>query len=154
MATRHVHIVMGSVTTCRVAVGLLYVLCTVPACYGFDPFPSLRRRGQDLYRQSSRRSSSSLGRPHRVRSCQDHDILMRCLMDRLVDRRTVALTSMVSLVTAFPSHASEPSSVFDLVSGQADSRKLENGLLESRVLENVMSPPPYGMEGPDVFYPE
>lgn len=30
---------------------------------------------------------------------------------------------------------------------------LENGLLESRVLENVLSPPPYGMEGTDVFYP-
>mmetsp|Transcript_14360 Transcript_14360/g.21495 ORF Transcript_14360/g.21495 Transcript_14360/m.21495 type:complete len:411 (-) Transcript_14360:274-1506(-) len=28
-----------------------------------------------------------------------------------------------------------------------------NGLLESRVTENVLSPPPYGMEGNDIFYP-
>jgi hypothetical protein len=44
--------------------------------------------------------------------------------------------------------------VFDLVSGQADLPKLENGLLESRVMENVLSPPPYGLEGPDVYYPD
>mmetsp|Transcript_8227 Transcript_8227/g.22827 ORF Transcript_8227/g.22827 Transcript_8227/m.22827 type:complete len:266 (-) Transcript_8227:1784-2581(-) len=30
---------------------------------------------------------------------------------------------------------------------------LEAGLLETRVSENVLSPPPFGMEGPDVFYP-
>lgn len=29
-----------------------------------------------------------------------------------------------------------------------------NGLLESRVVSNVLSPPPYGMEGSDVFYPK
>ena len=35
----------------------------------------------------------------------------------------------------------------------ASSSELPAGLLESRVLENVLSPPPYGMEGSDVFYP-
>ena len=40
------------------------------------------------------------------------------------------------------------------MTGQGDLPQLENGLLESRVLENVMSPPPYGMEGSDVFYPD
>lgn len=34
------------------------------------------------------------------------------------------------------------------------SATLENGLLESRVLSNVLFPPPYGMEGSDIFYPE
>ena len=137
---------MGHFTTCRTTVLLLYVLCTVSACSGFDPCPSLRGRG--------RHPSTSSSLPHHARSSQDDDTSMQCLVNRLVDRRTVILTSMLSLVAARPSHAAEPSSVFDLVSGQADSRTLENGLLESRVLENVMSPPPYGMEGPDVYYPE
>jgi hypothetical protein len=35
----------------------------------------------------------------------------------------------------------------------ADSINLQVGLLETRVLENVLSPPPYGMEIPDVLYP-
>ena len=33
------------------------------------------------------------------------------------------------------------------------SLDLPNGLLESRVLENVLSPPPYEMESSDIFYP-
>ncbi len=36
----------------------------------------------------------------------------------------------------------------------AESVDLEKGLLESRVLENVMSPPTYGLEGNDVYYPK
>jgi len=36
---------------------------------------------------------------------------------------------------------------------QARSAVLPSGLLESRVSGNVMSPPNYGMESPDVFYP-
>mmetsp|Transcript_23488 Transcript_23488/g.34808 ORF Transcript_23488/g.34808 Transcript_23488/m.34808 type:complete len:328 (-) Transcript_23488:12-995(-) len=36
----------------------------------------------------------------------------------------------------------------------AESLSLQNGLLESRVLENVLSPPPYQMEGSDIYYPE
>lgn len=35
----------------------------------------------------------------------------------------------------------------------AASLSLESGLLESRVTENVLSPPPYGLEGSDIFYP-
>ena len=33
------------------------------------------------------------------------------------------------------------------------SMDLPNGLLEARVLENVLSPPPYEMECSDIFYP-
>jgi hypothetical protein len=36
---------------------------------------------------------------------------------------------------------------------QADSAKLETGLLDSRLTSNVINPPTYGMEGTDVFYP-
>jgi hypothetical protein len=38
-------------------------------------------------------------------------------------------------------------------SQQPDSVNLQTGLLESRVLENVYSYPPYGMESIDIFYP-
>lgn len=82
-------------------------------------------------------------------------------------RRDVVLSIPTAAVASFmiaaatvgggaqPSIAAAADSVLlDLVSGQANSRQLENGLLESRVLENVQSPPPYGMEGPDVYYPE
>jgi hypothetical protein len=61
---------------------------------------------------------------------------------------------MVLTTGAQASHAVERStSVYDLVTGQGDVPHFELGLLESRVLENVMSPPPYKLEGPDVFYP-
>lgn len=33
------------------------------------------------------------------------------------------------------------------------SASLPAGLLESRVTGNVLAPPPYGMEGTDIFYP-
>jgi hypothetical protein len=36
---------------------------------------------------------------------------------------------------------------------QPSSADLPNGLLETRVLENVLSPPPYGIESGDVLYP-
>jgi hypothetical protein len=50
--------------------------------------------------------------------------------------------------------ADDSSSILaQIVSSQAESLELENGLLESRVLSNVLNPPPYGMEGPDIFYP-
>lgn len=35
----------------------------------------------------------------------------------------------------------------------SESSNLESGLLEVRVLENLLSPPPYGMEGNDIYYP-
>ncbi len=36
---------------------------------------------------------------------------------------------------------------------QAESSNLPDGLLESRLSSNVMEPPPFGMEGTDIFYP-
>ncbi len=37
---------------------------------------------------------------------------------------------------------------------ESSSSNLPNGLLEARVLENVLSPPPYGMESNDILYPK
>lgn len=45
-------------------------------------------------------------------------------------------------------NTSSPSSV------PLDNDTLETGLLESRVLENLLSPPTYGMEASDVYYPD
>lgn len=38
-------------------------------------------------------------------------------------------------------------------SAAEDVRQFSIGLLDSRVTENVLSPPPYGMEGNDIYYP-
>jgi len=38
-------------------------------------------------------------------------------------------------------------------SEKQDSFKLQDGLLESRVIENLMNPPSYGLESKDIFYP-
>lgn len=64
-------------------------------------------------------------------------------------RRLLLLTAPA---TAMGSVVAPKPSVADTVLS-AESAALPNGLLEARVTENVLSPPPYGMEGTDVFYP-
>lgn len=64
-------------------------------------------------------------------------ILLSASSRRQVIQTTIATTPFL-LTKNDPSHAAEI---------------LENGLLETRVLENVLSPPPYGMEGTDIYYP-
>lgn len=76
---------------------------------------------------------------------------------QFVDSRRRAITAGIAASTLFtvlgntwPSLAVEapfPSQT------QADSSELGSGLLESRVSENLLSPPSYGMEGADIFYP-
>ena len=61
-----------------------------------------------------------------------------------------AIASQALLV---PQASAEDSVLSQLMAPQAASSDLESGLLESRVLSNVLNPPPYGMEGTDVFYP-
>lgn len=39
------------------------------------------------------------------------------------------------------------------LASQAESVGMQSGLLESRVTENVLSPPPFGLEAPDILYP-
>jgi hypothetical protein len=72
-----------------------------------------------------------------------------------VSRRGVLAGTFVgSQLIASRAWADDSSSVLSqLVSPQAASLELGNGLLESRVQSNVLNPPPYGMEGTDVFYP-
>lgn len=86
---------------------------------------------------------------------QDFDVELQALpLPDLSDRRRVlaGLSSMV-LPAMLParSWAAESNSPFG--SMQADSSDLEIGLLESRVTENLLSPPSYGMETSDIFYP-
>jgi hypothetical protein len=58
-----------------------------------------------------------------------------------------------SVISASFALSSPALAAMDFFSPQADSTSLPDGLLEGRVLENILQPPPYGMEGPDVFYP-
>lgn len=50
-------------------------------------------------------------------------------------------------------HAASATDSFLMSTQKAESSDLESGLLDGRVTENVLSPPPYGMEGSDIFYP-
>ena len=69
-------------------------------------------------------------------------------------RQILAGALVASQIVTSPALAADSGSVMsNLISPQAESTQLETGLLESRVLENILNPPTYGMEGPDVFYP-
>ena len=61
--------------------------------------------------------------------------------------------SMVGSSPAYAADSAAMSALGNFVSPQAESAGLESGLLESRVTSNVLNPPPYGMEGADVYYP-
>ncbi len=72
--------------------------------------------------------------------------------DRGVSRRQVtsflATTAAATTLGWFGSSANA-----EMMQLPAESTELAPGLLASRVVSNVISPPPYGMEGPDIFYP-
>ncbi len=76
-------------------------------------------------------------------------------------RRTIqaaAGTLAVVQVTATASTKQETAYAASLdmsidITTTAPSTALQPGLLDSRVTENLMSAPPYGMEGPDIYYP-
>ena len=69
-------------------------------------------------------------------------------------RQMLAGALIASQIVTSPALAADSGSVMSkLISPQAQSTKLEIGLLESRVVENILNPPTYGMEGSDVFYP-
>lgn len=92
------------------------------------------------------------GLPHNPRES-------RFRLDAHQSRRDVLVGGLLAsqlLVLPKASSAADPNpSVSQLLfSSQAPSATLESGMLESRVQSNVLLPPPYGMEGPDIFYPE
>lgn len=87
----------------------------------------------------------------------DHDTELQGSVssDGGLDRRHVlaGFSSIVPfLLMPGKSWADESTSPFSGI--QADSVSLASGLLESRVTENLLSPPSYGMETPDIFYPD
>jgi hypothetical protein len=71
---------------------------------------------------------------------------------QMFDRRS-ALHSLVAVTSSFLLPTLSWNQPCSALSTSPDSVSLPSGLLESRVLENVLSPPTYGMEGPDIFYP-
>ena len=67
-------------------------------------------------------------------------------------RRQLIALPLLSMIV-LPSSAASSASSLSLNPQVSESALLEPGLLDARVTENVLSPPPYGMEGPDIFYP-
>ena len=66
-------------------------------------------------------------------------------------RRTFLSIALAQPLLCKPAAASAVETPFS--SSPAESLTLPVGLLESRVDENVLAPPPYGMERPDISYP-
>ena len=60
---------------------------------------------------------------------------------------------VVAALGTHPRVASAAASIEGVLVAPA-SASLPSGLLDSRVQGNVLAPPPYGMEGSDIFYPE
>lgn len=73
----------------------------------------------------------------------------------IIANRRAFLSSIGWAAISLPASATDSSVLSSLLSTQtqAESSLLQSGLLESRVTENVLAPPSYGMEGPDIFYP-
>ena len=67
----------------------------------------------------------------------------------------IALSSSPAFAANEPSTANAALPQFLLASQQfqAESSNLPSGLLESRLSSNILEPPPFGMEGTDIFYP-
>jgi hypothetical protein len=81
--------------------------------------------------------------------------------DRPLDRRQVCsvllgsgmlLAPTITLLAPRAAAAAEPAKA-QLQQQQEQEQEQEQPFLESRVTENVLSPPLYGMEGADIFYP-
>eukprot|EP00536_Pseudo-nitzschia_multiseries_P006244 jgi/Psemu1/318858/estExt_fgenesh1_pm.C_1300016 len=74
---------------------------------------------------------------------------------------TLAIGECVALSSSSAFAASDPSEqIVDLPQlllasqqFQSESSNLPPGLLESRISSNILEPPPFGMEGTDIFYP-
>jgi hypothetical protein len=62
-------------------------------------------------------------------------------------------SSIQNTCWAAESSSSPLGSLTSQLQQKAESTELGAGLLEARVTENVLSPPPYGMETNDLFYP-
>jgi len=95
-------------------------------------------------------------------STQNDDILTNNIKNtKDIPNRRSLLSNMlkVTLSTAAMntqnSNAMEQSPPIDLLfESKPNQKELIKGLLETRVTENLMSPPTYGLEIPDVYYPE
>jgi len=65
----------------------------------------------------------------------------------------LALSSGPALAASDPVTSNSPLPKPLIASQQSQSPNLPAGLLESRLSSNVLEPPPFGMEGTDIFYP-
>ena len=136
---------------------LLWISISVAKCF------AIQSRGTTLQKTSSLpfRSGFSLRIvPPKITALKAHldgnDSNMfhrRSVIQTLVSSASsIVIPSLTSLQPCYADDTVTPRNTFS-ISFVSNSIDLPLGLLESRVLENVMSPPTYGMEGADVFYP-
>lgn len=72
----------------------------------------------------------------------------------MMNLRQLRILGTLPLVNVGWCSPGDPPSLLFNGNNRADSATdLPAGLLDSRITETVLSPPPYGMEGTDVFYP-
>jgi hypothetical protein len=82
--------------------------------------------------------------PHVINRQSPKVSRLYCSTRRDFLQTTIASSTAASLLVPSVSHAAI----------EAESTNLQTGLLESRVLGNVLSPPPYQLEGSDIYYPD
>ena len=122
-------------------------------------------------------------RPPILLSSSDEEVVGRCLSDLHSSLQTTTTTRTATVATRPPRQLQSRRNLLMAATGvmgrglvfstigsirplaasaaslegvlvAAPSASLPSGLLDSRVQGNVLAPPPYGMEGPDIFYPE
>jgi len=125
------------------------------------PVPPVKKNVQFSYRFESRQPSTSYLQSHKDvpelnnnnnnNNDYSHEMNRRNLLLRGV---AAAATTTTSTTFTISSLLAAPALADPLLPGDAaSSSELQNGLLESRVLENLMSPPPYDLEKADISYP-
>jgi len=112
----------------RICILLWYMNYTSLMSHGYCP-TQITTKSHTTTQLHSHHSPSS------IESISRRDILQKIT--------TTAATSFIPFVASSPK----------LANAEDVSSELQNGLLEVRVLENVLSSPPYGIESSDVLYP-
>lgn len=102
---------------------------------------------------SRRRGMTTLNAHHHRQNDTPSFLTRRNIMDHAKTAIILATAAASSWPTnAFAGTISTTTSTSSSSSNKEET--IETGLLESRVLENLLSPPTYGMEASDVYYPD
>lgn len=120
--------------------------------------PPVKKNVQFSYRFESQPSTSYLqshkDEPELNNNNNNNDYSLEMNRRNLLLRGVAAAATATTSTFTISSLLAAPALADPLLPGDAaSSSELQNGLLESRVLENLMSPPPYDLEKADISYP-